>query len=119
MLRRGANLLEGREAEPGMIPAAAEGEDGVGEASVSGGWLVKGLWLDNCTGRGMRLGVPRTGGACRGEAKLAGSRGGVKVLALGEMGWEMRSDERAAPDARGVPPVNRAEGAVIRRPELA
>lgn len=118
MLWRGACLLEGREAEPGMIPAAAE-EDGVGEVRVAVGWVVNGLWLYDCTGTGMRLGVARTAGGCRGEAKLAGSRGGVKVLALGEPGWETRSDERAAPDARGVPPVNRAEGAVIRRPELA
>lgn len=61
----------------------------------------------------------------RGEAKLAGSRGGR----LGDPAWEMRREDRAAAAAAaaearecgrvGVAPVNREEGTLMRRPELA
>ena len=60
----------------------------------------------------MRLGVMLEMGEDRGDAKLAGSRG----VRLGEPAWEMRSDGRLADcTEKAGPPVNLAEGVVMRR----
>lgn len=100
-LSRGLCRLDGREAELGI-------GNWLGEARAANGFFVAG-----CTGIGMRLGVEGATGAWRGEAKLAGSRGGTR----GEPAWEVRREGRTAAARVGVP-VNLEDGTLIRRPEL-
>jgi hypothetical protein len=109
--------LEGREAELLRVVVVDIGfADVLAAAAVAGKVKGLGLWLGAWTGAGMRLGVVLEAGDERGEAKLAGSRGGR----LGEPTLETRNEGRAGARGRvGVPPVNRGEGALIRRWLLA